>query len=214
MNITCPAGSIKSINKDKYLGIYLDYKLNFLDHIKIVETKVARSIGILYKLKYVLPKDALLQLYHSLVHLYFTYGHTVWGNTFPTYISKLHRLQNKVIRIVCGSSWNETATPLYKALKILPMLLLLHFLTAKFVYSHNRLRLPLQFDDYFSLIKRVHSRNTRFSSNNQLIIPLFTTQRTQRLIKYIGAKLWNSIPKYLRNYSFPKFKIEYKIFLL
>ena len=86
-----------------------------MDHIKVVETKVAHSIGILYKLKYVLLKDALLQLYHSLVHSYFIYGLTVWGNTFQTYISKLHRLQNKAIGIVSGCSWNETATPLYKA---------------------------------------------------------------------------------------------------
>ena len=40
---------------------------------------MARSIGILYELKYVLPKDTLLQLYHSLVHSYFIYGLTVWA---------------------------------------------------------------------------------------------------------------------------------------
>ena len=77
MIITCPTGSIKSVNKAKYLGIYFDYKLNFLDHIKIVETKVARLIKIIYELKYILPKDALLQLYHSLVHSLFIYGLTV-----------------------------------------------------------------------------------------------------------------------------------------
>ena len=57
------------------------------------------------------------------------------SNTSLTYISILHRLQNKAITIVRGSSWNETATPLYKALKILPLPLLLRFLTAKFVYN-------------------------------------------------------------------------------
>ena len=47
MNLICSAGSINSVNKAKYLGIYLDYKLNFLDHIEMVEIKVARSVGIL-----------------------------------------------------------------------------------------------------------------------------------------------------------------------
>ena len=214
MNLICPAGYIQSVNKAKYLGIYLDYKLNFFDHIKMVEIKVARSVGILNKLKYVLPKDALQQLYHSLVHSHFIYGISVWGNTFPTYISKLHRLQNKAIRIVTGNNWNENAAPLYKVLKILPLPLLFQFSTAKFAYFHNRLRLPPQFDNYFTLSKCAHSRTTRFSSNNQLIIPLLKSQRTQRSIKYIGAKLWNCIPDYVRKYSFPKFKKEYKIFLL
>ena len=86
----------------------------------------------------------------------------MWGNTFPTHISKLPRLQNKAIRIVSESSWNETATPLYKALKIMPLPLLLHFSTAKFVHNHIRLRLPLQFDNHFTLTKRAHSNNTRF----------------------------------------------------
>ena len=71
-----------------------------MDHIEVVETKVARSTGILYKQKYVLPKDALLQLYHSLVHSYFIYGLTAWGNTFPTYISKPRRLQNKALKLL------------------------------------------------------------------------------------------------------------------
>ena len=39
MNLICYAGSINSVNKAKYLGIYLDYKLNFLDHIKMVEMR-------------------------------------------------------------------------------------------------------------------------------------------------------------------------------
>ena len=46
MNLICPTGSIKSVNKAKYFGIYLDYKLNFLDHIKMVEVKAARLVGI------------------------------------------------------------------------------------------------------------------------------------------------------------------------
>ena len=36
MNLICPAGSINSVNKAKYLDIYLDYKLNFLDRIEMV----------------------------------------------------------------------------------------------------------------------------------------------------------------------------------
>ena len=180
----------------------------------MVEITVARSVEILHKMKYVLPKDALLHLYYSLVHSYFIYGLTVWGNTlFSTYISKLHRLQNKAITIVTGNNWNKNATPLYQVLKFLPLPLLFQFSTAKFVYFHSRLHLPLQFHNYFTLSKRVHSRTTTFSSNYQIKIILFKSQRTQRLIKYIRAKLRNSISEYMRNYFFPNFKKEYKILL-
>ena len=159
-------------------GIYLDYKLNFLDHIKLVEIKVARSVGILYKLKYFLPKDALMQLYPSLVHLYFIYMCFLCGLMHSQLISKLDRLQNKAIRIVTGNDWNETAAPLYQVLKILSLPSLFWFATAKFAYFYNRLRIPLQFDNYFTLSNRIHSRTTRFLSNNQSIISLFKSQRS------------------------------------
>ena len=92
---------MKSVNKAKYLVIYLDHKLNFLDHVKMVDTKGEHSVRILYKRKKLYQK---LQLCHSLVHSYFIYGLTVLGNRSPAYISKLHRLQNKAFRIVAGSS--------------------------------------------------------------------------------------------------------------
>ena len=59
------------------------------------------------------------------MHSYFIYGLTEWVTTFPTYISKLHRLQNKAIRIeVTGYNWNENAAPPYHVLKFLPLPLL------------------------------------------------------------------------------------------
>ena len=65
---TGPAGTIKSVNNARYLGITLHNRLNFHEHIKITETKVGRSVGILSKLKYYLPESSMLQLYYSLVH--------------------------------------------------------------------------------------------------------------------------------------------------
>ena len=68
------------------------------------------------------------------MQLYFIYGLTVWGNTFPTYTSKLYSVQkNKAIRIVTGNGWNKTATLLYQDLKFLPLPLLFRFSTSKVV---------------------------------------------------------------------------------
>ena len=77
----------------------------------------------------------IMQIYHSLTRSYFIYGLAVWGNTFPTYISKLHILQNKTIRIVIGSSWNETVTHLYQNFKILLSPSLFRFSGAKLFTS-------------------------------------------------------------------------------
>ena len=54
-DIECTNGLIKSVNKAKYLGILIEIKLTFSDHIKVLENKVFRFVGIRSKLKYFLP---------------------------------------------------------------------------------------------------------------------------------------------------------------
>ena len=107
LNIQSPAGEIKSVFKTKYLGILFDNRLNFHEHITILELKIARSVGILNKLKYFLPSSALLKLYYALIHSHFNYGLAVWESTYP----KL--LQNKGIRIVISSHMSTSSKPLY-----------------------------------------------------------------------------------------------------
>ena len=57
-------------------------------------------MGIKSKLKNYAPTHALFKLYYTLVHTHLLYGLIVWGNTYPTYLSKLIALQNKALRIV------------------------------------------------------------------------------------------------------------------
>ena len=56
----------------KHLGIIIDNRINFYEHIKVLECKIARSVGILTKLKTILSKQNLLQLYYTLVHSHLT----------------------------------------------------------------------------------------------------------------------------------------------
>ena len=61
-------------NSVKYLGVTLNSKLAFESHIKILETNLSKAVGIICKLKFVLPKDALIKLYYALFHPHLLYG--------------------------------------------------------------------------------------------------------------------------------------------
>ena len=65
MNLSCAAGSIKVVSCAKYLGVFIDDKLNFQERIKHLETKVSRSVGTISKLKNYLPTHALFELYYT-----------------------------------------------------------------------------------------------------------------------------------------------------
>ena len=57
-----------------FLGIHLDKKLNFVNHITEMSMKVAKSIGLLYKLNRFPPETILKTLYTSFIHPYLSYG--------------------------------------------------------------------------------------------------------------------------------------------
>ena len=63
----------------KYLGIFVDEHLSFKPRIILLEKKIARSVGVLAKLSYYLPRNTLIILYSSLVHTHLQYPLPLWG---------------------------------------------------------------------------------------------------------------------------------------
>ena len=191
--------NISTESNVNYLGISLDSRLNFQSHINIMEQKISRGVGILYKLKPILPQSALLKLYYSLIHPYLIYGIIVWGSTFPTYLRKLSILQNKAVKLIGDGNYSEKATPFYIKLKILKIPELFKLEVAKLVHKHVHNNLPIPLSNLFKKSHESSTRSTRFSSNPfNLSIPLYRSSRLQRCIRYQGAKVWNSIPTEIR----------------
>ena len=63
-----------------FLGFRLDENLNWNDHIEKLSCKLSRTLGIINKMKYVLPINVLLQLYSSLFLPHVHYGILIWGH--------------------------------------------------------------------------------------------------------------------------------------
>ena len=63
----------------KYLGVIVDHKLYWIEHISYVRNKVSKGIGIMYKARRFLNKNSLLSLYHSYIYPYLIYCIEVWG---------------------------------------------------------------------------------------------------------------------------------------
>ena len=70
----------------KYLGITIDNKLSFKQHIIFLENRVARSVRIIAKVSYYLPFNTLIALYHVLVHSQLLYALPIWASTYKTYL--------------------------------------------------------------------------------------------------------------------------------
>ena len=64
---------VECVTKTKFLGVIIDNKLKWNDHITYVKSKISKTIGLFYKMRQYLGRTALVNLYYSLVFPYLIY---------------------------------------------------------------------------------------------------------------------------------------------
>ena len=115
---------ISEVREIKFLGVKLDNKVNWKDHINYISGKVSRGIGMVLKARGYLAKKALMTLYYSFIYPYLIYCNHIWGSTYQTNLMKLQKLQNRIIRIIriiCNTKSRDHARPLYVATGLLQL---------------------------------------------------------------------------------------------
>ena len=88
----------------KFLGVLVDDKLSWKHHIAAVKSKMSRYIGVLYKLKHILPLKARMLTFNSLVQSHINYCSLIWGASNKSKIEALFVVQKKAMRAVM-SGW-------------------------------------------------------------------------------------------------------------
>ena len=99
---------IKQANCVKYLGVFLDDKLTWKKHIKLIETKLSADSGAINKLRKYIPQKALLSMFYSLVYSHLQYAIICGGNSSKTTKHKLQVKQNRIIKTLCNKFGTKT----------------------------------------------------------------------------------------------------------
>ena len=73
---------VGQIGSQKHLGMFINFKLSFNEHLGKVLTKVNRGISILRKLQSVLPREALLTIYKSFIRPHFDYSDVIYDQLY------------------------------------------------------------------------------------------------------------------------------------
>ena len=80
---------LTKVSTVKFLGVTLDDNLTFNDHVKIVTTKISKSVGVMRRLHCQLPADVMVKLYYSLVYSRQTYALLSWGRSGRMNVAKI-----------------------------------------------------------------------------------------------------------------------------
>ena len=152
---------IKRAESIKFLCVLLGENLTWKPHIKYIENKIAKNVGLLFKVKPFLNKQSLLSLYYSYIHSYINYANVAWGSTYMTNFKKI--IQSRM-RIICNNEKFEHTKQLLHSNKILSVYKLNILNVATFMYKVNQKTTPNIFLSRFQ--KPFHSYPTRFSELN------------------------------------------------
>ena len=180
---------VEQVEKTKFLGVYVDSSLTWQDHIQYIEGKIARALGVICKARNFFYTATLKTLYYSFLYPYLNYCIEVWGNTFPTYITPLNRLQNRAIRIILGCNKRAHLQPLYTSLKMLDISKIYMYNVQMFMFKRHHCLLPDIFNFFFFINADITGRETRQSEN--LRIPEGVIGIRRRTIRFSGVSLNN-----------------------
>ena len=77
----------------KYLGVQIDYRLNWKPQIEHIMTSLTKASGVMYRLKKYVTRDTLRKVYHALVKSKLQYGLILWGSADKSSLDKLTLIQ-------------------------------------------------------------------------------------------------------------------------
>ena len=187
----------------KYLGILLDNKLSFKDHIKYINGKISRHTGILYKIRGNLPMKARLDYYYAFIYPYLSYNIIIWGSTFETHLQPLITQHKRTIRTITGAGFRDHTEPLFSRLKLLKLQDIYYFHLGTYMF---RARSRGEFATQTNIQTR--RLNDALPTRHLLAI-------TQHAVSSTGPNFWNTLPPHIRSINtYSRFRKSLKEHLL
>ena len=189
-NLSINNKEINRVSETSFLGVIIHESLSWHKHINIIENKISKNIGVLYKAKPYLDLKSLRQLYFAFINSYLNYCNIVWASTYKSNLKKLFSKQKHACRIIFHEERHSPVVKRLKELKALDVYQLNIYQTLTFMQRVKKSNCPTVFDEKFSEIQ--HRYNTRYSEN-AFKIPKAKTKVKRFSIRYRGPFLWNNV---------------------
>jgi hypothetical protein len=166
-NITIDGIDIVQALSVKFLGVEIDDRLSWKNHISTVENKIASVIGVLNKIRYKITSNIAFLLYNTLILPQLLYCNVVWACNYRTSLLKMVKLQKRALMICNDAKFDRfTSTDIvFKQSHALTIFSINKLLLSKLMFSVSKLLLPDTIIRLFRSVSSVHSYNTRNNCN-------------------------------------------------
>uniref|UniRef100_A0A8D9A6T0 Uncharacterized protein n=1 Tax=Cacopsylla melanoneura TaxID=428564 RepID=A0A8D9A6T0_9HEMI len=173
----------------QFLGITIDQKLTFLDHINSINKKINSACYLMIQLRNKISFKALKSVYYAYIHSTILYGIILWGNS--PHAKQVFVNQKRAIRILTRKSYRTSCKDIFKEQNII---------TLPGLYILEILKYVKREPENFPLLGPFPTYQTRFRLNNEktVVVEPHATSFYEKSVQYNGTKLFNMLPLGLR----------------
>ena len=207
ISIAIDGVTVKQSDTVKFLGICLDNRLSYNDHVLMMTKRLSRAVGVMKKIKSLVTYDILKQMYYALFNSILSYGIIVWGGCGVTNRLKICKVQDRALALLAELSPSTPHPPLFSDFYRCNIVIQFHkyvFSSALSEYFHSKIVSLLPNHDYM----------TRYTSSDKYLLPSVRKTVTQKQFLYNAVNEWNKLPQSMKQITnIKKFKVDVKKYL-
>ena len=99
--------NIGRVRNTKFLGVNIDDKLKFKEHVEALAKKLSMGMGIIFRLSPFIPYHLLFTLYYSLMYPHIIYCSSVWSGCSEGNYNRLNRIHKREERLLVNRDRNR-----------------------------------------------------------------------------------------------------------
>ena len=209
-HFTIKGYNVQCVENVKLLGVEIDRKLLFDEHVLSICKKASRQINAVMRLSKVLDISVKENIFSSFIKSTFSYCPLVWMFCGHRNIRKLDRLQHRALRFVYNDFEASYSELLLRANSMSISSYLKYKLCIEVYKCVNNLA-PSYICDSFEKKPQVYDMR----DNLKLIQRKFNSVNYgYNAFKYYGSKVWNELPTHVKcSMSLQEFKIKVGSFI-
>ena len=128
---------MNQVNNTKFVGLYTDESLTWINHITHISSKISKNIGIIKRLSKITPHHSLITSYNTLITPYLNYCNIIWASNYPGRLKPLEVIQKRMIKIICNADRTASTGSLFKPLNLLKFQDINILQIAQFMYKYH-----------------------------------------------------------------------------
>lgn len=188
---------IKSVRYTKCLGVYVDERLAWNEHIDHISKNISQAIAGLRQTRPFVSKEVAITIYNSLIQPLFDYCDIVWANLTTYQGTRLQKLKNRAGRVITQQGYDVRSFVIREELGWKKLCESRDEHNVVLIYKALNNLAPPYLLEYLKLSNYSENYNLRDREKN-IALPRPKTNYLKNSFAYKGSKLWNSLPKEAR----------------